>query len=117
MPGVRGRTNNPNGRPPSGRALTEILKRTLGHRVELDGKKISGKRVLARMVVNLLLTGDATFPGGKKLEISGRDWVELTKWLYGHIDGSKQEITGADNSPLFPSSNIVRVVIHDDNST
>ena len=83
----KGQTNNPNGRPPKSRALTDLLTTALGRTLEVDGKRVNGKRVLARMVAEILTTGKATFPDGTELRISPRDWLEFVKWAYAQIDG------------------------------
>jgi len=89
-PGVSG---NPRGRPPKSRALTDLLTKALGRTLETQGKKVSGKRLLARLVVDVLTTGRATFPDGRVLEVAPKDWLEFAKWLYQHVDGpARQEL-------------------------
>jgi hypothetical protein len=91
-----GQSGNPNGRPKKDRALTEILKRAGSHTVEVDGKNISGRQLLARMTWEGLTTGSVTFPDGKTLQLSPADWKDLLKWIYTHIDGppkSEMDIT------------------------
>lgn len=83
-PGVSG---NPNGRPPSQRALTEILKRAGNKTLVKDGKRISRKRVLAEMAWNLATTGQAQFLDGKELVLDPVDWWQVVKFIYQHIDG------------------------------
>ncbi len=51
-----GVTNNPKGRPPKNRALTEILEKAGAASLEINGSKVSGKRLLA------IWLGDS-FPG------------------------------------------------------
>ena len=84
--------------------MTTLLERALSRSLEFEGKRISGKRVLARMVAEVLTKGTATFPDGKVLEVAPRDWLEFAKWAYGHIDGPPKqalELTGADGGPLL----------------
>ena len=78
---------NPNGRPPKNRALTEILTRAGSKTLEVAGKRISGKRLMACLAWQIATTGKATFPNGTVLEASPRDVMDIWKWLYTHIDG------------------------------
>ena len=82
-----GQSGNPNGRPPKQRALTEILERAGGRTVEIEGKKVSGRRLVARMAWEGLTTGIVTFPDDKILTLSPTDWKDLLKWIYTHVDG------------------------------
>ena len=44
-------------------------------------------------MTDLIITGQATLPGGKVLVASPKDWIETVKWAYAHIDGPpKQEL-------------------------
>jgi hypothetical protein len=55
--------------------------------VEIDGTRISGRRLMARQVWEGITTGTVSFPDGKKLSLSPQDWKDFVKWAYGHIDG------------------------------
>lgn len=97
-----GRTNNPNGRPPRNRSLSLILETALEKTFELDGKKISGKRIIAAMVSRAAVTGRVRFPGDTEDSvISVKDWIGLVQWVYERIDGKpKQPISGDGEVPL-----------------
>ena len=82
-----GQSGNLAGRPPENRALTALLKKAGNKTVEVDGKPVSGKRILARMIWELTVTGKTTFPDGKSLMLDPSDWLGLVKWIYTHIDG------------------------------
>ena len=84
-----GQSGNPNGRPPKSRALTDLLEAAGSKTVEdLSGKKQAGKRVLARLVWEMVLTGQAEMPNGKMLTVDDvKEWKELVKFIYSHIDG------------------------------
>lgn len=82
-----GESGNPSGRPPKNRALTDLLEKAGSKTIEIDGKPISGKRILARLAWDLAVTGKATFPDGTSLALDPSDWLGLVKWIYTHIDG------------------------------
>lgn len=86
-PYQKGQSGNPNGRPPKSRALTEILKRAGGRMVEVNGEKVSGRRLMARLLWQAAESGEVTLPSGEKLVFGPRDWFEVVKFLYQHIDG------------------------------
>ena len=103
-----GQTGNPNGRPKKDRALTALIETSLSHTIEIDGERVSGKRLLARLVTEAATTGEATLPNGKVLRLAPKDWLDFVKWIYAHIDGpapAKHEITGEDGGAL-----VVKVV-------
>jgi hypothetical protein len=100
---AKGKTNNPNGRPPKERSLTNLLDKALAHTVLVDGKPINGKRVLAQLVTDVLTTGRLKFPGDTEASvISVKDWLEFTKWAYQYMEPpvSRQELTGAGGGPV-----------------
>lgn len=98
-----GQSGNPKGRPKKDRALTAILERAGSRTVEIDGKAVSGRQLMARQVWEGITTGEVTFPGGKKLQLSPQDWKDFVKWAYSHIDGPP-----TNNDPL---DNIKEVII------
>lgn len=84
-----GQSGNPAGRPPKSRALTDLLEIAGNKAIEdVDGKKRAGKRVLARLIWEIAVTGQCTMPDGKVLAVeSVAEWKEVMKFLYSHIDG------------------------------
>jgi hypothetical protein len=65
-----------------------LLDTALSKTIEVNGKRVSGKRVLASLVVEAITTGKVTFPGEDSPSTIGvKDWLEFTKWFYTHIDG------------------------------
>lgn len=100
----KGSRNNPNGRPPKSRALTELLVNAVSRPITLpDGKRTAGKRVLASLVADVLTTGRLRFPNDTEDSIiSVKDWLEFVKWFYGYAEPPVQrsELTGADGEPV-----------------
>ena len=94
---VPGQSGNPKGRPKKDRALTAILERAGSRTVEIDGKNISGRQLMARQVWEGITTGAVSFPGGKTLQLSPQDWKDFVKWAYSHIDGPPQSDAPLDN--------------------
>ena len=91
-----GQSGNPKGRPKKNRALTEILARAGSKTIEdYDGKRRSGKRVMARLLWEAATTGVVQFPGNTdKTTISLSDWLGIVKFVYGHIDGPPMQALG-----------------------
>lgn len=106
MPWEKGQSGNPHGRPPKSRALTEVLRKQ-GSRtvVDVDGKRRAGSRVMARALWELATLGYCKLrdSDGKvqMLEAAPRDWLEVVKFIYRHIDGpppQELDITSAGES-------------------
>lgn len=79
-----------------------ILEASLGKTMEVEGKKVSGKRVLAELVTKAVTTGRVRFPDDtEESVISVKDWIGLAEWVYERIDGKpKQPLTGEGDEPL-----------------
>lgn len=108
MPFKPGQSGNPKGRPPKSRALTQILEKAGSKTVEVNGKRISGKRLLAQMMWQAVTLGEVELPGGEKLTLGVNDWLVAAKWIYAHIDGPpKGEI---DVTSLGEQINLIQVV-------
>lgn len=83
----KGQSGNPKGRPPSSRALTEILEAAGSRSVEYKGKNVARKRVLAALLWEAATTGKTTMPSGDELQLASPDWLAVVKMLYSQIDG------------------------------
>lgn len=55
--------------------------------VSHNGKQVAGGELLAQLLWEIATTGKARFPDGTELIVGPRDWLEMVKWLYSHIDG------------------------------
>ena len=96
MPWKKGQSGNPAGRKPKGRTLTDILEKTGSKTVVIDGKRVSGKRLLARILWDIATTGKAAFPDGTELIVAPADYLAVIRFIYQHIDGppkSEMDIT------------------------
>lgn len=93
-----GQSGNPKGRPKKDRALTAILERAGSATVDVGGKRVSGKQLMARMVWQGITSGEIAFPDGKKMRLAPQDWRDFVKWAYAHIDGPpRPELDGDGN--------------------
>ena len=88
-PGV---TNNPNGRPPKGRALADLM--TIALAEKHNG--IEAKQIIVQRAITALRTGYMIFDGVKQIrrvKVNVREWTELFKYVTTHLDGAaKAEI-------------------------
>jgi hypothetical protein len=117
MAGVKGRTNNPNGRPKKDRALTDLLVKELSHKVTMpDGSEVSGKKLIAQNVVSAVTTGKVKFPKDtEESVISVKDWIDFMKWLYVHVDGAaKSELDVTSGGEKIQPVTIIEVIKSND---
>ena len=117
---TKGQSGNPNGRPKKDRALTAILERGGSKtREDVDGKRRSGKRIMARALWEIATTGQTTLPradGEYKVSVKGDGWFDVVKWLYQHIDGPpklRAEISGPEGSPIQVDTLTIREYLKD----
>ncbi len=87
-----GESGNPKGRVPKKRALTAMLSRAGAATVEVNGRRMSGRRWLARALWELVTTGKSCFPdGGASIEVDNIGWFEIVKWIFGQVDGPPRQ--------------------------
>lgn len=99
----KGQSGNPKGRPPKDRELTSILEAVGRRGIETaDGVRVARRKLAAEHIWNIVTTGQTTMPDGSILKPRPRDYLELMRWLYTHIDGpppSKVQMSGPDGEP------------------
>jgi hypothetical protein len=106
----KGSTNNPNGRPSKSKALTNMLEHALGKTHDYNGKNVSGKRILADMVANAIITGRMKFSKDTEESIiSIKDWFEMVKWTYERVDGKPVQPIAGDTD----TGEIILKVVYD----
>jgi hypothetical protein len=102
-----GASGNPGGRPRGKRALTQILEEAANEVAIIGGETITGKDMIARMVIQFLTTGEVML-GGRQLQASINDWLAAVKWFYSHVDGAAPKGDEID-APREVEVRIVRV--------
>lgn len=97
----KGRTNNPNGRPPKNRSLSTILEISMGKTFDYGGRRVAGKRILAEMVTKAVVTGRLRFPEDTEDSVvSLKDWIGLVQWVYERIDGKPTQPFSNKGEPI-----------------
>lgn len=103
-----GQSGNPTGRPRS-RGMTRFLEQVgdeiEGIRIGKETKGFTKKELLAKIVWQLALEGEAVLPNGTVKTIAGRDHFDLIKWMYTHVDGPPK-IESQNNDVEDPASQI-----------
>jgi hypothetical protein len=87
MPFKPRQSGNPRGRPPKERALSTILMRLGEQRVSVDGRQVAAKTFVGMKVWELITSGQVTLTDQILKLDDGRQWFEVVKWLYAHLDG------------------------------
>lgn len=92
MPARGQPSNNPKGRPPKSRALTDMLAKAFDQAVEgPDGKKVAAKKLMAEFMRQAVTTGRIRFADGSVLRLSPRDWLDTVWRVYEQVDGKPRQ--------------------------
>lgn len=87
----KGKTNNPAGRPPKSKALSELLRKDLNRTYPTgEGKKTAAKRIITKRVIDALVTGKWKLADGTFTYLSFGETAELIKWVFLRVDGQPQ---------------------------
>lgn len=112
-----GQSGNPAGRPKGQRALTKILEAAGDIEVNFKGNpdaKLARKEVLAKMLWEIVTTGQTTMINGKTLKVVGDDWFNVVQFLYKHIDGAPTLNIDATSNGETISPQIYLPAVNDD---
>jgi len=104
---LKGKTNNPNGRPLKNRALTEILE--AAGQEEIKGSKLTRSQFLAHALWSVVTNGEVTLANKKLLQVSPSDWLGVVQFLYKQIDGPPPQMI---ELPMDQAANVIRVIVH-----
>ena len=107
----KGQSGNPGGRPKRDRVLSAILEKASAKTVDVDGKGVSAKQLIARMVWEGVTTGAVTFPDGHIDKLKTYHWLELVKWVYAQVDGPPRHEVD------LTSDNLVRILVEYEQET
>jgi hypothetical protein len=88
----KGQSGNPNGRPRKDRALTTIVEQAGSAMLDVAGKRINRKRVMAQQLWQFVTTGMVTFHDGRTLEAAdAKEWTDAVFKLLAQIDGPPKQ--------------------------
>lgn len=84
---------NPRGRPKKEREYASLIDREMSRYIKLDGadKATAKKRVIARMMVEAVLTGKITFDDGSSRQLDAEQWIGYVMRLLKHLEGDVPE--------------------------
>jgi hypothetical protein len=89
---TKGQSGNPSGRPRSS-ALADLLRKAANKTVSTNKGRVAGKRLIAKMVLEGLTTGQVQFQNDEKPSVIGvKDWIDFVKWFYQYLEPPVQKI-------------------------
>jgi len=66
--------------------------------IEINGKRMAAKRWLGTALWQAIMNGVVQLPNGIEFPMTGQDWLELVRWLYGQVDGPPRNETDVNMS-------------------
>ena len=97
-----GQSGNLNGRPK--RTLSAILERAGSASVDVEGKRVSGKRFVALKLWEIATTGRAILSDGRELVAGPQGWLDVVRFIYAQVDGPPPKdvnLGGQADNPLI----------------
>lgn len=82
-----GQSGNPKGRPPNSRMLAELLREAGQTKIKRGGHFVPRNVLVAENCWQLLTEGQCALLNGATFKISGKDYLELIRFVFGHVDG------------------------------
>lgn len=85
-----GKSGNPNGRPPKGSTLTDILKEVFEEHRKFQefADPVSTKRLLATYLRGVVTQGQVTLVTGEVFKFTPETWMDTIKWVTNRMDGN-----------------------------
>jgi len=80
-----------------------MLERAGSKTVEIDGKRISGKRFMAQALFEIVTTGRTRLADGRELVAGPNAWFDIVKFIYAQIDGPPPKdlnLGGQEDNPI-----------------
>ena len=109
---TKGQSGNPVGRPKKDRALTAMLEVAGARTIETDEGRLAQRKVAIGNIWKAATHGRVEFPDGRALQLFSKDYVELVKFLFSHIDGPPKQQVDHGSDPDRP----MRIVVEYDTS-
>lgn len=99
---TKGKSGNPGGKPKKDREETAALVRGGRGTIEIDGVKVSRRKLLVEQFWDAMMTGEVTFPAsGKTIQLRAHHWADMLKWYFGHVDGPPRlQVAGTADDPV-----------------
>lgn len=82
-----GQSGNPKGRPKKDRALTTLLEAAGTRMVATDDGRMQLRKIAIANIWDAVTRGRVRFLDGYEMPLHAKDYVELIKFLFTHIDG------------------------------